>query len=210
MFSASIPSKISMNVYWEPATVGEESAASTQRAHFVARERSAVGLAMNLLTTTIAKVSQTVPSLPLSPWSCVMLVFQLLLVCSKVIILLFFYPDIDECETSTHNCGPEFECQNTKGSFRCQPKVKCGAGFIQDALGNCIGELLTNNSKKQQEDILCYYVFWMIFEKVLRVFSSWIQACHFVLISDVIWNKNLCSSAWKAEPLCQVSAHTPV
>lgn len=50
-----------MSVYWEPATVGEENGASTRRAHFVARERSAVGLAMNSLTTTIAKVSQTLP-----------------------------------------------------------------------------------------------------------------------------------------------------
>ncbi|KAK1888497.1 Fibulin-1 [Dissostichus eleginoides] len=46
--------------------------------------------------------------------------------------------DIDECETGIHNCGPEFECQNTQGSFRCSPKVKCGGGFIQDALGSCI------------------------------------------------------------------------
>lgn len=50
-------SQISTSVCWEPATVGEESAASTPRAHFVARERSAVELAMNSLTTTIAKVS---------------------------------------------------------------------------------------------------------------------------------------------------------
>lgn len=48
--------------------------------------------------------------------------------------------DIDECETEIHNCGGNFQCQNTQGSFRCLPKVKCGAGYIQDALGNCIGE----------------------------------------------------------------------
>lgn len=48
--------------------------------------------------------------------------------------------DIDECETEIHNCGSNFQCQNTQGSFRCIPKVKCGAGYIQDALGNCIGE----------------------------------------------------------------------
>uniref|UniRef100_H2UYG2 Fibulin-1 n=1 Tax=Takifugu rubripes TaxID=31033 RepID=H2UYG2_TAKRU len=39
---------------------------------------------------------------------------------------------IDECETGIHNCGQDFACQNTQGSFRCLPKVKCGAGFIQD------------------------------------------------------------------------------
>lgn len=38
---------MSTSVYWVPATVVEESGASTQRAHSVARERSAVGLAMN-------------------------------------------------------------------------------------------------------------------------------------------------------------------
>ncbi|KAG9334931.1 hypothetical protein JZ751_006253 [Albula glossodonta] len=46
--------------------------------------------------------------------------------------------DIDECETGTHNCVAEFECQNTVGSFRCRPRKKCGDGFIQDALGSCI------------------------------------------------------------------------
>uniref|UniRef100_A0A8C2KUR0 Fibulin 1 n=1 Tax=Cyprinus carpio TaxID=7962 RepID=A0A8C2KUR0_CYPCA len=46
--------------------------------------------------------------------------------------------DIDECETGTHNCGAELECQNTAGSFRCRPRVQCGVGFIQDALGSCI------------------------------------------------------------------------
>lgn len=47
--------------------------------------------------------------------------------------------DIDECETATHNCLVEFACQNTPGSFRCRPKVQCSAGYIQDALGSCIG-----------------------------------------------------------------------
>ncbi|KAG2469268.1 FBLN1 protein, partial [Polypterus senegalus] len=46
--------------------------------------------------------------------------------------------DIDECEIGTHNCAPDFVCQNTQGSFRCRPKTQCGNGFIQDALGNCI------------------------------------------------------------------------
>ncbi|MGH0188815.1 UNVERIFIED_CONTAM: hypothetical protein FKN15_031537, partial [Acipenser sinensis] len=46
--------------------------------------------------------------------------------------------DIDECETGTHNCAPEFACQNTQGSFRCKPLMQCGDGFIQDAQGSCI------------------------------------------------------------------------
>ncbi|GCB82645.1 hypothetical protein scyTo_0021668 [Scyliorhinus torazame] len=47
--------------------------------------------------------------------------------------------DIDECKIETHNCGFDFICQNTQGSFRCRPKMQCGSGFLQDALGNCIG-----------------------------------------------------------------------
>lgn len=53
----------------------------------------------------------------------------------------YLLPDIDECETGIHNCGPQFKCQNTQGSFRCVPTVNCGSGFIQDALGNCIGNI---------------------------------------------------------------------
>lgn len=57
--------------------------------------------------------------------------------------------DIDECALGSHNCGRDFVCTNTPGSFRCQPKDKCEDGFIQDAIGNCIGELgVTPKSKK--------------------------------------------------------------
>lgn len=60
----------------------------------------------------------------------------------KLLLTIFFcgVPDIDECETGTHNCPPDFICQNTPGSFRCRPKLQCMNGFIQDALGNCIGK----------------------------------------------------------------------
>lgn len=59
------------------------------------------------------------------------------------LLTIFFcdVPDIDECETGTHNCPPDFICQNTPGSFRCRPKLQCMNGFIQDALGNCIGKI---------------------------------------------------------------------
>lgn len=73
--------------------------------------------------------------------------------------LWFLYPDIDECETGIHNCGPEFQCQNTQGSFRCLPKVRCGAGFIQDALGNCIGKLTALNNKSRKSDM---YFSWLV------------------------------------------------
>lgn len=68
---------------------------------------------------------------------CTMLLAGLLLTIS------FFYdvPDIDECESGIHNCLPDFICQNTLGSFRCRPKLQCKSGFIQDALGNCIGKV---------------------------------------------------------------------
>lgn len=52
--------RISMSVCWEPATAGEESVASTQRAHSVARERSAVEQDMNSLTATTAKILMSV------------------------------------------------------------------------------------------------------------------------------------------------------
>lgn len=61
----------------------------------------------------------------------------------EFLLTIFFcdVPDIDECETGTHNCPPDFICQNTPGSFRCRPKLQCMSGFIQDALGNCIGKI---------------------------------------------------------------------
>uniref|UniRef100_A0A3B4A749 EGF-like domain-containing protein n=1 Tax=Periophthalmus magnuspinnatus TaxID=409849 RepID=A0A3B4A749_9GOBI len=36
----------------------------------------------------------------------------------------------------THNCGGSFVCENTPGSFRCRPKLKCITGFTQDPHGN--------------------------------------------------------------------------
>ncbi|XP_032377048.1 fibulin-2 isoform X1 [Etheostoma spectabile] len=46
--------------------------------------------------------------------------------------------DINECVQQSHNCGFGFECVNTEGSFRCNPKPRCHGGFIQDVQGNCI------------------------------------------------------------------------
>nr|XP_046237621.1 fibulin-2 isoform X2 [Scatophagus argus] len=46
--------------------------------------------------------------------------------------------DIDECVLRAHNCGTGFVCENTVGSFLCNPKNKCVSGFTQDSHGNCI------------------------------------------------------------------------
>lgn len=48
--------------------------------------------------------------------------------------------DIDECTLGTHDCGPQFTCTNTAGSFRCHPKETCSTGFVQDAAGSCMGQ----------------------------------------------------------------------
>lgn len=68
-----------------------------------------------------------------------------MLLAGLLLTISFFYdvPDIDECESGIHNCLPDFICQNTLGSFRCRPKLQCKSGFIQDALGNCIGKTAT-------------------------------------------------------------------
>lgn len=38
---------------------------------------------------------------------------------------VFPHPDVDECAVGTHNCaraGPEYQCHNIPGSFRCVRK----------------------------------------------------------------------------------------
>lgn len=74
---------------------------------------------------------------------------------AKRTILQSFLPfvlvlDIDECALGSHNCGRDFVCTNTPGSFRCHPKDKCGDGFIQDAIGNCIGEFVCHTQVKKK------------------------------------------------------------
>lgn len=58
--------------------------------------------------------------------------------CSKQ--LFSFALDINECALGTHNCGPDFVCNNTQGSFLCLLSDKCQGGFISDDVGSCIGE----------------------------------------------------------------------
>uniref|UniRef100_A0A3B4ACU0 EGF-like domain-containing protein n=1 Tax=Periophthalmus magnuspinnatus TaxID=409849 RepID=A0A3B4ACU0_9GOBI len=51
-----------------------------------------------------------------------------------------FVPDINECVQGVHGCGPEFDCVNTMGSFRCNPKPQCAPGFSKDPQGNYVDE----------------------------------------------------------------------
>lgn len=50
------------------------------------------------------------------------------------------FSDVNECVQQSHNCGLSFECVNTEGSFRCNPKPQCPVGFSQEAQGNCKGK----------------------------------------------------------------------
>ncbi|XP_063750103.1 fibulin-2-like isoform X2 [Eleginops maclovinus] len=54
--------------------------------------------------------------------------------------------DINECVQLSHNCRLSFECVNTEGSFRCNPKPQCPVGFNQDAQGDCIDTDECSNS----------------------------------------------------------------
>ncbi|ULT94231.1 hypothetical protein L3Y34_003599 [Caenorhabditis briggsae] len=45
--------------------------------------------------------------------------------------------DVDECNLGSHDCGPLYQCRNTQGSYRCDPK-KCGDGELQNPMtGEC-------------------------------------------------------------------------
>ncbi|WKY03987.1 hypothetical protein Q1695_005180 [Nippostrongylus brasiliensis] len=45
--------------------------------------------------------------------------------------------DVDECNLGAHDCGPLYQCRNTQGSYRCDPK-KCAEGELQNPqTGEC-------------------------------------------------------------------------
>ncbi|XP_061570251.1 fibulin-1-like isoform X1 [Cololabis saira] len=58
--------------------------------------------------------------------------------------------DIDECALWTHDCGTNFVCVNTPGSFFCHLKKGCGDGYVQDAASSCIGQFHTLVKNIQQ------------------------------------------------------------
>lgn len=53
----------------------------------------------------------------------------------------FTCEDIDECSSNRHNCESSDQCVNTKGSFNCIEKLKCGPGYrINENETKCEGE----------------------------------------------------------------------
>lgn len=51
-------------------------------------------------------------------------------------IILFSFPDINECDIGTHNCSVMANCTNVDGSFNCT----CTKGYIGDGV-TCEGIL---------------------------------------------------------------------
>ena len=49
-----------------------------------------------------------------------------------MMILFFFFTDIDECVLGVHNCSVDANCTNTVGSFNCS----CNSGYFGDGV-NC-------------------------------------------------------------------------
>eukprot|EP00064_Thunnus_orientalis_P001608 superscaffoldBa00000111_g1611 len=47
-------------------------------------------------------------------------------------------PDINECETGTHNCAEEDMCWNYYGGFRCYPRDPCEAPYTKTSENRCI------------------------------------------------------------------------
>ncbi|KAK0416563.1 hypothetical protein QR680_012565 [Steinernema hermaphroditum] len=46
--------------------------------------------------------------------------------------------DVDECNLGTHNCGALYQCRNTQGSFRCDPKKCATTELMNPRTGECI------------------------------------------------------------------------
>ncbi|XP_038638498.1 fibulin-1-like [Scyliorhinus canicula] len=49
-----------------------------------------------------------------------------------------FCGDVDECQDSVDRCGSSLICENTAGSFVCQPREQCGPGLTLDTYSSCV------------------------------------------------------------------------
>ena len=58
-----------------------------------------------------------------------------------MLIMIFFYSDLDECARGEDNCHPWANCTNTPGSFKCT----CKEGYAGDGV-RCYGKI--NMQKK--------------------------------------------------------------
>lgn len=81
--------------------------------------------------------------------------------------------DINECLQGSHNCGFGFECVNTMGSFRCNPKPRCPAGYNQDAEGNCAGK--RHHFLHEMIIWLCAAALFAAFPQYWCVHSKWLH-----------------------------------
>uniref|UniRef100_A0A1I7YGE9 Fibulin-1 n=1 Tax=Steinernema glaseri TaxID=37863 RepID=A0A1I7YGE9_9BILA len=46
--------------------------------------------------------------------------------------------DVDECNLGTHDCGTLYQCRNTQGSFRCDPKKCATTELMNPRTGECV------------------------------------------------------------------------
>ena len=51
---------------------------------------------------------------------------------------IYYFADIDECDTGKHQCDSHAFCNNTKGSYICT----CKPGYFGNGL-NCTGNIVT-------------------------------------------------------------------
>ena len=45
--------------------------------------------------------------------------------------------DVDECNLGSHDCGPLYNCRNTQGSYRCDPKKCAETEIMNPTTGEC-------------------------------------------------------------------------
>ena len=85
------------------------------------------------------------------------------------IYLLFFYPDVDECQAFPNSCHLNAECINTQGSYSC----RCRPGYQGDGL-NCTCEfsfLFSFYSSSHSDATLTIYQLGFLTYHVLYLYS---------------------------------------